>query len=86
MGNSRYIIYGTPSCNYCRKAEDLLTSLDIKYVFLNMEEDVEGIEEAKRYYSWGTIPIILENNLLTGATRLVGGFSDVEKEIGEQNV
>ena len=82
MGDVRYIIYGARYCPYCNEAENLFESHKLPCVFLDMSEDPEGIQEVKDYYSWETIPVILENNTLTGKTRLVGGFSDAQDELG----
>jgi len=75
--DNRYIIYGTSRCPFCINSIRLLKEASLEYVFLNMEEDVEGMEEAKRYYNHATIPIILENNKLTGKTSFIGGYDDL---------
>jgi glutaredoxin len=72
--DSRYIIYGTSRCPFCISSIRLLEATNLEYVFLNMEEDIEGMEEAKRYYNHTTIPIILENNKITGKTSFIGGY------------
>lgn len=76
MGN-RYIIYGTPRCPFCISAQRLLEQENVEYVFLDMQEDVEGLEEAKKYYNHPTVPIILKNNKFSGETRFIGGYDDL---------
>tara|TARA_B100000214_G_scaffold375569_1_gene362766 strand:+ start:12119 stop:12370 length:252 start_codon:yes stop_codon:yes gene_type:complete len=77
MDNSRYIIYGTSRCPFCINAVRLLQSENIDYVFLNMEEDREGLEEAKQYYNHHTVPIVLKNDKFSGKTSFVGGYDDL---------
>jgi glutaredoxin len=77
----RYIIYGRSSCGYCARACELLRSRSIEYVFLNMDEDPTGLEEAKSYYGHSTVPIILSNDLATGLTSFVGGYDDLYRSV-----
>lgn len=74
---NRYIVYGRETCPYCRMAIDLLTEKEKESVFFDFSEDPEAITEAKNFYSFETVPIILENNKSSGNTKLIGGYSDL---------
>ncbi len=76
---SRFIIYGRTSCPFCRMALDVLDHLGQEKVFFDFTEDHEAIEDAKRFYNWNTVPMILENNKETGSTKFIGGFDDLRR-------
>jgi len=83
MDNTRYIIYGTSYCPYCKSSKMILESRRIECVFLSMDEDIKGLEEAKKYYNWNTVPIVLENNKDTGKIKFIGGYTDLMRRVGE---
>jgi len=78
---SKYLIYGRTTCPYCIAATELLEESHKKTVFIDLTTDPEGIEEAKEFYGWPTVPIILENDEDTGAISFVGGFSDLTAKL-----
>ena len=78
----RFIIYGADYCQYCVNDPSFLESKNIEFVYLNMQEDVFGLDEAKEFYGWDTIPIIIKNNTETGKTTFVGGYSDLVQGLG----
>lgn len=79
---SRYIVYGRSTCIFCKKANDLLKEQQKESVFFDFSEDPEAIEDAKNFYESKTVPIILENDLDTGVTRVVGGYIDLKEHLG----
>ena len=82
--DSRFIIYGRSSCPYCANAVSLLRSKGIKNVFFDFSEDQEAIQEAKSFYNWRTVPMVLENNTLTGETKFIGGYDDLCKRLNSR--
>ena len=78
---NRYIVYGRSSCPYCNMAVDLLEENHKENVFFDFSEDPEAIEDAKRFYDHPTVPIVIENNKVSGKTRLIGGYSDLEEHL-----
>ena len=78
---SRYIIYGRSSCPFCVAAVDLLKFRDIESVFLDLDDSPDQLNEAKQFYDWPTVPIILKNDLDTGEVSLVGGYTDLEDTV-----
>ena len=74
---SRYIIFGRESCPFCVMAADLCLASHINHLFLNYEENREILEDYKQFYNQNTVPIILENNMESGITKKIGGYSDL---------
>ena len=56
---------------------DFLNASHEEYTFLDFEDDREFIEEIKEFYSSKTVPIILENDLITGQIQKIGGYTDL---------
>jgi len=73
----RFIIYGRSSCAFCIHAADLCSAKKAEYLFLDYEEKREILEDYKQFYEQATVPIILVNNLDTGLTKKVGGYTDL---------
>ena len=80
---SRFIVYGRSSCPWCVRAINFLDILRQESVFLNMEEDREGLEEAKVFYNWKTVPMILENDLNSGKISFIGGYDKLKQRFPE---
>lgn len=74
---NRYIIFGRETCPFCTMAMDFCKASHISHLFLNYEENREILEDYKEFYKQDTVPIILENNMETGLTQKVGGYSDL---------
>ena len=75
----RFLIYGRSSCEFCCLACDFLSASRVDYQFFDFEEDRPFLEDAKSFYNFETVPIILENNLSTGKISFIGGYSDLLK-------
>ena len=73
----RFIIIGRLSCPFCTKAIDYCKVKETEFIFLNYAENPEVLEEYKEFHKQPTVPIILANNLETGYTKKVGGYSDL---------
>jgi glutaredoxin len=80
---NRYIIYGRSTCPYCKKAVDFLDSKHKENIFFDFSDDPEAILDAKRFYELETVPIILENNNVSGHTKLIGGYSDLVEHLND---
>ena len=75
--DNRYIVIGRSSCPFCTLALELLEERVIECVFLDYENSREVLEDYKQFYDQKTVPIILCNDLKTGHTKKVGGYSDL---------
>ena len=73
----RFIIIGRLSCPFCVKAMDYCKAKQTEFIFLNYTESPEILNEYKDFHKQPTVPIILANNLETGYTKKVGGYSDL---------
>lgn len=73
----RFIIIGRLTCPFCVNAIDYLQAKGVQYFFLNYTDNQEELEEYKRFHDQPTVPIILANNLETGYTKKVGGYSEL---------
>ena len=73
----RFIIIGRDSCPFCVKAIEYCRAKDVEYIFLNYTEKPEMLEEYKVFHKQKTVPIILANNMLSGYTKMVGGYSSL---------
>lgn len=75
--DNRYIIIGRSTCQFCTHADDFCKSYGLESVFLDYVGKEEILEEYKEFHQQSTVPIILQNNLITGETKKVGGYSDL---------
>ena len=73
----RFIIIGRLTCPFCARAIDYCKEKSAEFVFLNYTQHPEILEEYKQFHKQPTVPIILANNLETGYTKKIGGYSDL---------
>jgi glutaredoxin len=73
----RFIIIGRTNCPFCIHAIDYCKAKAAEFVFFNYTDKPEMLEEYKEFHKHSTVPIILANNLETGYTKKVGGYSDL---------
>ena len=73
----RFIIYGRSSCPFCVHAQDFCSASNLESMFLDYSDNLDILEEYKEFYQQNTVPIILANDLATGYTKKIGGYSDL---------
>jgi glutaredoxin len=73
----KFIIIGRSTCPFCVRAVDYCTAKEREIIFLDYAEKEEMLEEYKQFHKHPTVPIILANNLETGYTKKVGGYTDL---------
>ena len=73
----RFIIIGRTSCPFCIRAIDYCKAKEKEFIFLDYMENPASLNEYKEFHKQPTVPIILANNLETGYTKKVGGYSDL---------
>jgi glutaredoxin len=78
----RFIIIGRTSCPFCTMSLDLLAASKIPSVFLDYESSQEILEEYKEFHGHSTVPIVLENDLDTGYTVKIGGYTELLECLG----
>ena len=69
-----FIIIGRSTCPFCVYALDFCIARGLKYNFLDYKSDLPILESYKDFYKQETVPIILSNHTLSGATKRVGGY------------
>lgn len=77
MGENRYFVYGRSDCNFCTLAVDYFLASRRTVIFFDFREEREFLEEVKEFYSSKTVPIILENNTVSGKVSKIGGYTDL---------
>lgn len=77
MDDKRYIIIGRSSCPFCTMAQDFLKAKKIACIFLDYNSKTEILEDYKAFHKQNTVPIILENNLVSGLVTKVGGYTEL---------
>ena len=77
MTESRYIIISRSSCPFCIFAVDFCGAKKLNSIFLDYDKALEILDDYKDFYKSETVPIILQNNIKTGLTKLVGGYTDL---------
>ena len=73
----RFIIIGRSSCPFCIRAVDYCKAKGNQFEFLDYASQPQTLQEYKEFHEHPTVPIILANNLETGYTKKVGGYSDL---------
>lgn len=83
--SERFFIYGRESCPFCIYAIDFCKAKKIEYYFIDCSK-LEGFaDECKAFYGQNTVPIILSNDLFSGKTIKIGGYTDLLEYFDEGN-
>ena len=71
-----YKIYSTKSCGYCVRAKSLLSSNNLPFEEVYVDESAENFDEMKNVApNMKTVPVITLNGLL------VGGFYELKEKV-----
>ena len=73
----RFIIIGRSTCPFCNQAVDFCKARLKECIFLDYGQRREILEDYKEFHDQKTVPIILVNDLETGYTKKVGGYTDL---------
>tara|TARA_A200000159_G_scaffold67039_1_gene62039 strand:- start:1810 stop:2052 length:243 start_codon:yes stop_codon:yes gene_type:complete len=73
----RIIIIGRSTCPFCTKAVSYCEHKSVEKIYLDYALRPEILEDYKQFHNQATVPIILANNLETGHTKRIGGYSDL---------
>ena len=77
MTEKRYFIYGHGQCPFCIMACDYLSALKKEHFFFDYQSDPAMLKELKEFYKHPTFPMILENDIESGKTIFVGGYTEL---------
>ena len=75
--NTRFIIIGRSTCPFCIQASNYCFAMSVPSLMLDYAGREEILEDYKKFYNQKTVPIILANNIETGYTKKVGGYTDL---------
>ena len=75
--NIRFIIIGRNTCPFCIQASSYCFAKNVPSLMLDYAGREEILEDYKQFYNQKTVPIILANNIETGYTKKVGGYTDL---------
>lgn len=64
-------IYTTSYCPYCRRAKELLYSLEISFEEIDVEQNPTLRENLSQKYNWLTVPMIVVGDTF------IGGYDDL---------
>lgn len=73
----RIIIIGRSTCPFCAKAASYCDRKNVEKIYLDYAKNPEILEDYKEFHGQSTVPIILANDLDTGYTKKIGGYSDL---------
>ena len=82
MTETRFFIYGRSNCPFCIMACDLLSASQDNYIFFDHVGDEETLKYLKEFYNHTTFPMVLKNDLSSGVTKFIGGYTDLLEEKG----
>ena len=77
MDEKHFIVLGKNACSYCQSAQEVLESRGISFVYKDLTNDLTFLTEAKQFYNWNSVPIILMLDKKTGESEFIGGYSDL---------
>lgn len=73
-------VYGQAGCSFCVKAEALLKEMEVEYTYVDIGEDTAAKEYLKAS-GLTTVPQVFELRDDGYLKRLIGGFTQLEKEL-----
>ncbi len=72
-----YVVLGKKYCGFCRKARNVLNERGAPYIYVDMEEKKELIDEIKGVTGMKTVPIIFTHS--SSSITLIGGYTELVK-------
>jgi glutaredoxin len=76
----KYTVYGTPGCNYCTRATNILNVHRKDFDYVNLIEDDEAREWITRIQGHKTVPQVYTTDAL-GTTEYIGGFEELQASL-----
>ena len=83
MGD-KFFIYGRSSCPFCIEACRILKTRDIWHKFFDLESDRRFLNEAKQFYGYKTVPMILRLDSKTHTANFIGGCDSLKEFLDVQ--
>jgi len=58
----RIVVFGTPSCSWCKKVKDYLSSLDFNYKYIDVSKNEQALRDMQRKTGQTGVPQLWINN------------------------
>jgi glutaredoxin-related protein len=78
--DSKYILYVSTDCLFCKKAIKLLEEDKQKFSILNLKKRPAVLKELKEIYDWKTVPMVFHRQ--DNKIEFIGGFTDLSDRLG----
>jgi glutaredoxin-related protein len=78
--DSKYILYVSTDCFFCKKAIKLLEEDKQKFSILNLKKRPAVLKELKEIYDWKTVPMVFHRQ--DNKIEFIGGFTDLSDRLG----
>lgn len=87
MSNNTFVVFGTSTCGFTRKAIDILKERNESYVFVDKDRQMrDTYERLKSSLRYDTLPLIIKDGALFGGyTRLLKMYGGDKKENGRKD-
>tara|TARA_A100001015_G_C15033182_1_gene734467 strand:- start:1308 stop:1559 length:252 start_codon:yes stop_codon:yes gene_type:complete len=79
--DDKFYIYGRSSCPFCVEACNLLKTTNMWYKFFDLETDRRFLDEAKKFYGYETVPLVLKIDSKTHTAVFVGGYDKLKESL-----
>ena len=79
-----FMILAWGECPFCIKAKALLLQEGYEFEYIILDHAPTLLKNYKSIYDNGTVPIIVYHNVEEGYEKVIGGYTDLVKHIGER--
>ena len=80
----KYILLTKKECPYCEEAVEILSSRDIEYCEIDLQESPQILDHFKDAFEHNTVPMVL-GSFGAGLYKLVGGCDDLKRTLVVEN-
>ena len=80
-----YQVFGRANCPWCVKACTVLTDQELDFMFCDMQQSPSLIQYHKDVYEMETVPIVVEIDLFSEESRVIGGCTDLMNHLGVED-
>ena len=77
-------IYAWTDCPYCTHAKELLIEKEEQFLFCCIDQSDALLQHVKTKWGWETVPLIVEKNTVNEAAKFIGGFTDLQKYLEDE--
>ena len=77
-------IYAWTECPFCVHAKELLIEREEQFMFCCLDQSDVLLRYIKAKYKWDTVPMIVEKRTDCNEEKFIGGFTDLQKYLGEK--